>query len=53
MRLLPFPWVIATRRLARRMIEHIEGLNRIIARQQAEIVVLHSRLNETERAGKR
>lgn len=53
MKLLPFPWVIATRRTARRLAGHIDSCHRIISRQQAEIVVLHSRLNEMERAGKR
>lgn len=53
LRVLPLPWVIASRKLARRTAEHIDSCHRIIARQQAEIVTLHGRLDRMERAGKR
>ena len=50
MRLLPFPWIFATRNLARRLVEHIEVCHQTIDRQQLEILKLQSELNE-HRAG--
>jgi predicted RNase H-like nuclease (RuvC/YqgF family) len=52
MKLLPFPWIFATRKLARRLAEHIESLDRIIARQQDENLQLRSELNQYRAAGK-
>jgi hypothetical protein len=46
MKLLPFPWVFATRRTARKLVEHIESLHRIIARQTDENIRLQSELNQ-------
>lgn len=45
-KLLPFPWIFATRKLARRLIEHAESLNRIIASQQDQITRLQRQLHE-------
>jgi hypothetical protein len=36
-KLLPFPWLFATRSTARRLIEHIESTNRILDSQRKEI----------------
>jgi hypothetical protein len=38
MKLLPFPWVVATRPLARRLVEHVESCNRIIGRLEIRLV---------------
>lgn len=45
-RLLPFPWVFATRKLARRLIEHIESCHRIINHMQAENQALQRTVDE-------
>jgi hypothetical protein len=44
-KLLPFPWVFATRRTARELIEHIESCHRIINAQATQIMRLQSELN--------
>jgi hypothetical protein len=45
-KLLPFPWVFASRSLVRRLVEHIESCHRIIDSQQVTIMRLQSALNE-------
>lgn len=49
-KLLPFPWIFATRRTARRLIERVESLNRIITRQAEENIRLRSQISELERS---
>lgn len=51
MKLLPFPWIFATRKLARRMVEHIESQGRIIGKLSQEISDLR-RENERLRRGR-
>jgi uncharacterized membrane protein YccC len=50
MKLLPFPWIFATRKTARKLIEHIEVEERIIAAQSEEIWHLRSFRNSVRAA---